>query len=70
MWFIQALRTALQENVREDVFQMSCSWFLDVFLGIIWPKTPIFWTHANFRTYVSFVLFWKFLSQQVTFLSL
>ena len=31
MWFIQALRTVFHENVREEVFQMSCSWFLDVF---------------------------------------
>ena len=31
MWFIQALRTVFQENVREEVFQMSCSWFLNVF---------------------------------------
>ena len=31
MWFNQALRTVFHENVREEVFQMSCSWFLDVF---------------------------------------
>ena len=31
MWFIQALRTVFHENVREEVFEMSCSWFLDVF---------------------------------------
>ena len=31
MWFIQALRTVFHENVREEVFQMSCSWFLDYF---------------------------------------
>ena len=29
--FIQALRTVVHENVREEVFQMCCSWFLDVF---------------------------------------
>ena len=54
MWFIQALRTVFRENVREEVFQRSCSWFLDFFLGIIWPK------HAK-QPYLSFVLFWKFL---------
>jgi len=34
MWIIQALRTVFHENVREDVFQMTCSWFLDVFWGL------------------------------------
>ena len=28
MWFIQALRTGFRENVPEEVFEMSCSWFL------------------------------------------
>ena len=38
MWFIQALRIVFHENVPEEVLEMSCSWFLDVFLGIIWTK--------------------------------
>ena len=38
MWFIQALRRVFHDNVPEEVLEMSWSWFLDVFLGIIWPK--------------------------------
>ena len=29
MWFIQALRILFYENVPEEVFERSCSWFLD-----------------------------------------
>ena len=58
MWFIQALRTVFHENVREEVFQMSCSWFLDVFLGLSGLKSN-FRKHAK-QPYFSFVLFWKF----------
>ena len=52
MWFIQALRTVFPENVREEVLQMSCSWFLD---GL----KSNFRKHAK-EAYFSFVLFWKF----------
>ena len=38
MWFIQALRIVFHDNVPEKLLEMSCSWFLGVFLGIIWPK--------------------------------
>ena len=69
MWFIQALRTVFHENVREDVFQMSCSWFLGVFLGLIWPKTPILGNPRGRPTSASFS-FGNFSSQQVTLLSL
>ena len=31
MWFIEALRKVFHENIPEEVFEMSCSWFLDVF---------------------------------------
>ena len=31
MWFTQALRRVFHENVRQEVFEMSCFWFLDVF---------------------------------------
>ena len=34
MWIIQALRTVFHENLREEVFQMSFSWLLDVFWGL------------------------------------
>ena len=33
MWFIQALRTVFHKNVLEEVFQITCSWFLDVFFS-------------------------------------
>ena len=32
MWFIEALRIVLHENIPEEVLEMSCSWFVD-FLG-------------------------------------
>ena len=54
MWFIQALRTVFHENV----FQISCSWFLDVFLGLSGLKSN-FRKHAK-QPYFSFVLFWEF----------
>ena len=34
MWFIQALRIVFHENVPEEVFEMSCSWFLDILRGL------------------------------------
>ena len=42
MWFIQALRIVLHENIPEEVLQMSCSWFLDVLGGLSCLK-------SNFR---------------------
>ena len=46
MWFIQALRIVFHENVPEEVFQMSCSWFLDFSGRLSGPK-------YNFRTRVA-----------------
>ena len=42
MWFSKALQIVFDENVPQEVFEMSCSWFL----GIIWPKIQ-FWKHAK-----------------------
>ena len=35
MWFIQALRIVFHEHVPAEVLEMSCSWFVDFFGGII-----------------------------------
>ena len=40
MWFIQALRIVFHDNLPEEVLQMSCSWFLDVW-GDYLASNPI-----------------------------
>jgi len=41
MRFIQALRIVFHENVPEEVFEMSCSWFLGVFEGLSYLKSNL-----------------------------
>ena len=36
-----SLRIVCHDNVPEEVLELSCSWFLDVFVlgrGVIWPQ--------------------------------
>ena len=41
MWFIEALRIVLHENIPEEVLEMSCSWFVDFLGGLSGLKSNI-----------------------------